>query len=134
MKRIILGFLIAPLASGLLQGVVMGNLGAVIFAWVFAYPFSIILGVPAFLVFKKNSWLKLWQVVVAGTTLGVIGGLLFSLVASFENHSVQSIIHGLGLFGLHGLVVSLAFWLVAIMKVSSNNAPQPTPKSGAAEL
>jgi hypothetical protein len=46
MKRIILGFALAPLASGLLDGIIMGNLGAFISASLFAYPFSLIMGVP----------------------------------------------------------------------------------------
>ena len=131
MTRIILGFLIAPLASGLLQSIVMGSFRIVIVIWIFAYAFSFILGVPAFLIFHKYSWLKLWQVIVAGTALGVIVGLLFSLIAGFNNQMILSNILGLGLFGLHGLVVSLAFWIVAFMKVGSNKSLQPTANAPA---
>ena len=50
----------------------MGNFGAFVFAWVMAYPFSTALGIPTYFVFKKNGWLNLWQVMLAGITLGII--------------------------------------------------------------
>ena len=132
MKRIILGFALAPLASGLLQGIIMGTFGAVIFAWVFAYPISLVLGIPAFILFRKKSWLKMWQVTLAGTILGIVGGVLFGLLVGFEGYSVQSVFKGLVLFGLHGLVVSLTFWFVTLLRSSSNNQlNQDAPKSGA---
>jgi len=131
MKRIVLGFIFAPIASGLLQGALMGNLGAPLFALLFAYPFSIVLGVPTFIFFQKNGWLKLWQVLLAGTTLAIMGGYIFSIIVGNDGHSIQSIIQGLGAFGLHGLVVSLSFWVIAIKQFSSNKSFKPTPKSGA---
>lgn len=130
MKRYILGFLLAPISSGLLQAIAEGNLGAILVISIFAYPIALILGVPSFFLLKEYGCLRFWHITALGTTLGVLCGLLLSLSASDDNFSIQSILLDLGFFGLHGLVVSCVFWLVALINIRSNKSINSQPPAG----
>ena len=122
MHREIISFVLAPLASGVLQGIVMGNYGAALFGAMLAYPLSIFCGVPTFFVFRSKGWLKLWQVALAGLVLGLSVGVLIGLIIGYENYWASSVINGYFLLGLHGLVVAVSFWLMAYAGVGSNKS------------
>jgi len=118
--RIILGFIVAPLASGLLQGLIVGNWPAVFMALVFAYRFTLVLGLPTFLIFRRFRWLKAWHAMTAGFGLGMVAPLLRGMSTDFGDYSAVSIVGSLGLFALHGMAVSTTFWLIALINQSGN--------------
>ena len=120
MNRIILTFLVASLASGSLHGVILGNLYAVAFALVFAIPFSIAVGLPAYLLLKRQAWVDMWQTVVAGVCLGAMFGLIVSISFGLDRYSVSSLVSSLGLFAFHGGFVAGIFWIIALKDRSSN--------------
>ncbi|WP_244923329.1 hypothetical protein [Ochrobactrum quorumnocens] len=65
--RIILGFALSPLASGVLQIFVMGGFRG-FSVIMFSYP--LILGIPAFFIARYLGWLSLKAVVLGGAGLG----------------------------------------------------------------
>lgn len=54
--RTLLALALAPLASGLLQGALMQNVGAFLFGLVFAYLFAILIGLPARALLRRIGW------------------------------------------------------------------------------
>ena len=122
MKRILLGFFISPLSSGLIQGTIMGNAVGVFYTYlIYALPLSIIFGMPTFIIFKKNNWLKLWHVTLTGFILGMLVSLIYGAIIGFSSFSVIAIIKGILLFGFHGFIVSLTFWLIVLFNSKSSN-------------
>jgi hypothetical protein len=114
-SRVVSGFLGAPLISGVLYSVMTLSPSAGFFALIFAYPFAWMLGIPAYLLFRKMGWLKFWQVLLAGAVLGGIACALFSWGGSPANLERSDLIW-MGLFIIHGAVVAAMFWLIAIKK------------------
>jgi|GEM_PF-1221131 len=114
--RIILGFALSPLASGVLGVAIKGSpmaFGIVIFA----YPFALTLGIPAFIVARYLGWLSLPAVIAGGAGLSVLAGLLIALDGSgFGGYAAWSVILGLLLFAAHGAVVAGLFWLIALWR------------------
>jgi len=115
MKRILFGFFIAPLSSGLLQGAIMGNVAAIFYIYlIIGLPVSIIFGMPAFILFLKKGWLHFWLATLAGFSLGLLAGLIYAAIIGYDSFSLISLFKGMLLFGVHGFIVSLSFWLIAI--------------------
>ena len=99
----------------------MGNVGAGLFALVVAYPFTIIIGAPCFLVFRKLGWLQTWQVILAGPLLGTISGLILMLLIGSGDFSWASIFGSIFFVALHGLVISCTFWTISIRGTRSSS-------------
>jgi len=125
MNRIILTYLVASLASGSLNGVILGNLSAVAFALVFAILFPIVFGLPAYFLLIRQAWVDLWQSIVAGVCLGAMFGLIVSISFGLDRYSVSSLVGSLGLFALHGGFVAAIFWILAHKDRSTNKAISP---------
>lgn len=121
--RVIAAFLIAPLAPCLaLTLAADGLLWFIVFA-----PFCYVLsaaGIPAYFLFKRMGWLKLWQVVPAGSVLGVAIAFTKALGPPSANNALQ-------LAG-YGALTALVFWLVAFAGSRSKNSFKPNPLRGSA--
>jgi len=116
MLRIILGFAMSPLASGVFNVLIMGRPGALLVV-IFTYPFALTLGVPAFIVARYLGWLSLRAVIAGGASLGVLAGILLGLAGDgFRGYAAWSVILGLLLFAAHGAVVAGLFWLIALWR------------------
>lgn len=111
--RIILGFALSPLASGVLQIFVMDRLGGFRII-IISYPFAFILGIPGFFIARYLCWLSLRAVLLGGAGLGVLVGLLIALEGLHDNPI--SIILGFSLFAAHGAVVAGLFWVIALWR------------------
>jgi len=125
MNRIILIYLVASLVSGSLHGVILGNLSAVAFALVYAILFSIVFGLAAYFRLKRQAWVDLWQSIVAGICLGAMFGLIVSISFGLDRYSVSSLVGSLGLFAFHGGFVAAIFWIIALKDRSSKEAISP---------
>lgn len=112
-QAVLRGFLLAPLASALLQGLIMLSPGAAIMTLIFAYPLALLLGLPGYLLFRRMRWLKPWQVIAAGGTLGAAVALIVFLGTGQGAVSAPTLL-AVGLFTLHGAVVAAVFWWIAI--------------------
>jgi hypothetical protein len=134
--RVLLGFLLAPLVPAgvvLLAPVLPTPVLLAIFKNgllllpLIGYPITLILGVPVYWLFRKNAWLKAWQVTLAAAALGVVvpviiplivlaAGLLdgrsfsLSLLAEAANAWAGFILLG----GVVGVVCGFVFWLIAV--------------------
>jgi hypothetical protein len=109
-KNIVRGVLIAPFASGVLHGLLMQNWVAFIFAVVFAYAFTLAVGLPTFLLLERNDRVSLPYLLTAGFMGGSAIGIFFIGV----DFQVSSILLGELMFASHGMLVAFVFWLVAL--------------------
>jgi len=121
-KKEVIAICIAPVASGFLQGLVMGNLAAFIFAVIFSYIFSVIIGFPALYILNRNRLEKFWHYIFAGILGGLCVGIVIAILVGFENgyYSFASIFMDFLLLSFHGVLVSSIYWLIAFLKVSEN--------------
>lgn len=112
-RIVALGFLVAPLASGALQSIITLTPAAGLFTLTFTYPVALILGLPGYLIFRRLRWFKLWQVVLAGASLGAaLSATLFW--GTWPNGFAVGILMMAGIVILHGMAVSATFWWIAI--------------------
>ena len=120
--RIVLGFALSPLASGVFQAAFMGNPAAFMVV-IFSYPFALMLGIPAFMVARRLGWLSPLAVVAVGATLGLLAGVVINYSAGFGfgGYSAGSIIVGFLLFAVHGAIVAGLFWLIALRRSHADN-------------
>ena len=94
--RTVAGFLVAPMMPAvILAGVVLaagGNaqtLGYAAFASYIAYPFALLVGLPAFLVMRRKGWDGWRAYAVAGVALGLVFLVLFAGLAGFEGDAAN---------------------------------------------
>ena len=111
--REILALVLSPLASGVLQGLLMGNGGAFFFGVTFAYVFAALVGIPTLVVLRRYGWFTLPKYLLAGFVAGAGSGLLLGIFWGYADYSVGSVLGGMLLFSTHGFVVSLAYWMLA---------------------
>lgn len=114
-KNIVKGVLVAPIASGALQGLLMHNWVAFIFALVFAYPLALVIGLPVFHLLERNRKASLPYLLISGLLCGAFAGLFF--IGRDFQASAAAI--SLLLFGSHGLLVAFAFWFDALRTVDT---------------
>jgi len=112
--RIILGFLLAPLATVVVQFLREGmgpSLGLVL---MYAYIFGLPLGIPAFIALWKLKWLQLWQVIL----FSVVLGLIVAVLAAPTHITLANpyLVKELGFYVLHSTAVGFLFWLVALCR------------------
>lgn len=110
---VILGFLIAPSASGLVQGLVMRSLGAGIFVLPFAYMLALLAGIPGYLIFRRLGWLKPWQVILGGAGLGAAVASLLTWASGVTAVDAAISLYLL-MFIVHGASVAAVFWWIAV--------------------
>lgn len=118
-KNIVKGVVIAPLASGALQGLLMHNWVAFVFALVFAYPLALVIGLPVFFLLERYQKASLPYLLIAGLLCGAFAGIFFIGQGFQPTAAAISLL----LFSGHGLLVAFAFWFVALRK---NEPPQPS--------
>ena len=129
----ILGFLIAPIAPSLLfaiSALVMGASSDIplelplsgyvlgLFIWflygiVVAYPATLVIGIPGYLIYKNNNLTSLKSYVIGGTILGALAPLL--LMPIFGIPETLNFNYWVFLISsVFGAVTCATFWLVAI--------------------
>ncbi|MBB4096020.1 hypothetical protein [Brucella pecoris] len=109
--RIVLGFALSPLASGILQIFVMGGFRGFPII-MYSYPVALILGIPAFFIARYLGWLSLKAVLSGGAGLGILAGLMLAF-DGFHGRQL-SVILGFALLATHGTVVAGLFWIIAL--------------------
>lgn len=112
-KREISGLVLAPLASGFLQGGLMGNFGSFVFGAVLSYIFAVLIGLPAFMFARRKGWISLSQIASIGFLAGLVVAGLVMVLSGTEGFGLMSILGSVSLLGMHGLLVSLIFWFIA---------------------
>ena len=112
-QAVFLGFLLAPLASAVLQGLTSLSPAAGVFTLPFAYLLSWILGVPGYFLFRRFGWLRPWQVISAGGGAGVAVAVIV-FWGMGQNVLGAATAFAAALFMAHGAVVAAAFCWIAI--------------------
>ena len=136
--RKIVAFIIAPLATMIGALIDPSSWGFFAFLTLFySYPLALLVGVPAFLHFRRKGWLKLWQVLAAGATVGLAIPLLITLsfgpdaLLKQATSAANPPKHLLVVFVLPaigaaiGAAVALIFWIIAYASLSGKNHNQP---------
>lgn len=114
-ERGTLGLLVAPLAA-----IGLGLIAYPADGWpgvgLYAYVFSVWLGLPSYLLFRRMGWMGFWPITAAGTLLGFIMGLWFIPLTGFAFSASEwrSTLSLPALLCLQGTAVAAVFWLVAI--------------------
>lgn len=104
------GFVFAPIAAAIIEGVAKLDIGAYAFALIVAYPLMIVLGIPGYLLLRRRRIIRLWQIAVLGCALGALSGLVLTLGSAGDPSRVMRVI----LFGLEGAATAATFWLIAL--------------------
>lgn len=121
--RVSCGFLIAPvvatLAAMIATAIASGQFSFREFKVVllFAYFFGLILGVPAFVVFRYLDWNQLWKYVIGGATIGVVASfMLLGIPLEYQPSSAYllSVLLQYFMFPLGGAIGGATFWKVAV--------------------
>lgn len=133
MTRLVLAFIAAPLGTSAVAifcaFVIYGSwspAGPIVFISLFyGCPLTIIFGVPLYFIFKKQSWLRFWQVVLGGSFGGAVFPLGISLLSLNSGADVlvtisPTVLYPLVLYGaILGAIFGSIFWLVAYYRVTS---------------
>lgn len=106
------GFVFAPIAAAIIEGVAKFDIGAYAFALIAAYPLTVVLGIPAYPLLKRHRIVRLWQITVLGCALGTLSGLILTLTSG--SAGVPSRVMRVVLLGLEGAATAAAFWLIAL--------------------
>ena len=111
--RIILGFALSPLASGVLQIFVMGGFRGFPII-MFSYPLALMFGIPAFFIARYLGWLSLRAVFLGGAGLGVLVCLVLVALDGGYHERPLPIILGFAAMAAHGAAVAGLFWIIAL--------------------
>ena len=129
--RTVAAFLLAPLAPAGLAAFFALSPFSYLSSWssplfaasvFYGYPLIALFGVPLYVCFRRRCWLRLWQVLAAGAAVGSIVPLAFVFAdatrAKTVSEAAEVAAQGLApvlLFGVAvGVLVALAFWLIAV--------------------
>lgn len=104
-KNVIKGVFIAPITSGVMNGLYMSNWLAFIFAMVFAFVVTLLIGLPAFLLLERNNKVTLPYLIATGFLGGSAVGLFFIGI----DFRASSILLSQLIFVSHGMLVARAF-------------------------
>jgi hypothetical protein len=97
----------------------IGGIGAF-----FAYPATLLFGVPLFIAFRRRGWLQWWQVGVGGIAVGVLSTIAFIVYAG----ALSEVFTYLPLFCGVGVASALIFWAIAVFRNSALTMRRsPTP-------
>ncbi|MDQ2077755.1 hypothetical protein [Marinimicrobium sp. ABcell2] len=113
-KRVVTGFLVAPLAPAFMHGLFMGGLPGFLFAAFFSYSATLVLGLPALFAFTQLGWLNLWATLVAGAVLGTIVGCILIIAFSSGLYITSSALLMVAMLSAYGFSASATFWWIAI--------------------
>jgi hypothetical protein len=104
------GFIFAPIAAAIIEGVAKFDIGRYAFALIVAYPLTVVFGIPGYLLLKRRGLVRLWQIIVLGCALGILSGLLLTLGSAGDPSRAMRV----ALCGLEGSATAAAFWLIAL--------------------
>lgn len=114
MLRIIAGFALAP-TPWLLLAAAERTLSGVNLMFIVVYGNTLLLGVPAYFIFRRMNWLSWWQVGFGAAACAT----LFGALMLFQKATWGSAAHELGISSVAaslGLINGLWFWLIAIWR------------------
>lgn len=115
MGRVTVAFLVAPLAPALCFGAVSGLAAGALYVAAWAYPSALVLGVPAYCFMRKRGWLKLWQVSIGSSALGLLSYALFFSVFEYSGSGAGRIVlFAAPVFTACALVTGITFWAIAL--------------------
>lgn len=135
--RTLLGFIIAPIALGLVIAVFSGlasgspSFGFVIISALLGYPIAIVVGVPMYLFLRWRGWNGCWTYIAAGALQGGILYFLLILDPRYEGLERRISIALqfaplLMLFIPCSMMATLCFWLI-VRPDRSNKPTEPVP-------
>jgi hypothetical protein len=127
MKRIVLGFLVAPFPAAIIQSVVVAMwpkegmgvfehpLSMFVAMCLLFYLIELVLGLPLYFAVRKRLPRKMSTYALAGALM-VLLPIIAGLVASFTRGELSSyaVAYNLAFFALGGFLAGALFWLVAI--------------------
>jgi hypothetical protein len=115
--RVVLGYVIAPLVVPLAYFVVAAAtgrnygaselVGTLLNFGPYAYLFTALLGLPAFLLLRRSGHLELWSIAVAAGVIGLLGAGLMSAIGL----KIEGVLVG----ALAGVLAGVVFYLVALL-------------------
>lgn len=117
LARLIAAFLLAPLPVGIFIAVVLGYTGAGSLRDIFAISViaqgvasvsAVVLGLPAYLLFRWMGWLGPLQTVFAGAILGFIWGMVQIPAGYPQSNHIAPV--------AYGAVVAALFWVIALRR------------------
>jgi hypothetical protein len=109
--RTAIAFSCAPLAPGLIAAILQVDPLAFVIITPCAYMFALP-ALPIYLLFRCMNWLRVWQVVSTGATLGALVAF-FVECSSIEVRAGINLGKGILLFAGYGAATALVFWLIA---------------------
>jgi hypothetical protein len=132
--RIIIGFIVTPIVFSVAFAIgeylfvmvyseheltlIEWLLGGILLAAPFSYIVMLVVGVPAFFIFRKFGWLRLWIVALTGAITSAMIGVFLFRTTLLSLHSV-----------ICGLLAGVIFWIIALWK--PNNRLLPDAQKGA---
>jgi hypothetical protein len=129
--RNLVAIVLAPLVTLLPVIVFPSQWGFFAFLTLFyAYPLTVLVGLPCYFYFRYRGWLKLWQVMAAGTLIGVTLPSLLMLSLLEPSGGSREYPNALGsalalpvIGAVFGAAVALTFWFIAIAPTMRNLQP-----------
>lgn len=123
-RRVVIGFLVAPLVpcvlaatvASLRHGVVLAIPFATLLYAAFAYPVAFLLGIPAYVLMSRLGSLTVLRVTLAGSVLGSISGAVLLVVLGADG--MPAFTSGMYItamiFAVWGAIAAWVFWWVAL--------------------
>lgn len=113
-QRLLAGFMLAPLAPGLLQSIITGSIGPVLQVSQFAYIFALVLGLPAFLLARKlRIHPSAAMTIGVGCLLSIPSALAYTYMGDGE-FAWFMLLPVILLLTYYCGCIALAFWYIAL--------------------
>lgn len=135
LTRVALAFAVAPGVVPITAWASLQFGGGIVLA-TYTYGSTFLFGIPLFLLFRRNSWLRWWQCIAAGALAGLpfmaaLGGfLLFPSAGQSPEAALSSIQVSAMIVGV-GAISGFAFWLVAFAGEDAEPASVAEPSAAA---
>ena len=85
-------------------------MGAYAFAIIVAYPLTVVLGIPGYLLLRRRRIVRLRQITILGCALGALSGLTLTFGSAGDPSRALRVI----LFGLEGGATAATVWIIAL--------------------
>lgn len=139
--RVVAGFVLAPLAPGVLISLIMGlrsgldadMVGVIAAIAFFSYPVALVFGIPAHYLCRHRRWTGLSIYILFGLVLGAVPYFLSALVVGFGRligtgdraagelgTMMVTALPVLAIGAIAGLVAGASFWVIAVKKFNSS--------------
>jgi hypothetical protein len=117
LTRLALAFAVAPGVVPIAAWAILQFGGGVVLA-TYTYGSTVLFGIPLFLLFRRNRWLRWWHCFAAGALaslpfMAILGGFLFFSSAFHSREAALSSVQLSAMIVGVGAISGLAFWLVA---------------------